>query len=505
VVLTNLRGPGRLLLLVALIIALGGFFRCYDLGERNLWTDEAWVALAALNEQPAAVLKEGQSTPPLYLLTVWAVAKLSGQSEAGLRLTSCLFGVGAVLLFWPLARRLLSPGAGLMALTLVAIAPRLVYYSKELKQYGADAFFAVLALVLVERLLRNQGQRGWLAFTLILAVGLGFSPPLIFVLPVAGTVLGWKLPAPRWRWAISFGALGLAFLGYYLLFLRHQVAPELLIYWQQDFPDLASLSAFLQWLAGAWVRYLGYFLGDWPRWLIGLGFLISGLLVLLQSSTPRAVLYWLGPLVLALGAAFLERYPFMAHHGGVRLMLYSAPLLYLVVGAGVMAVAHWVWQRNTVWLKVALIAGLLVWINPLTTWQENLHPQANREEIQPLVDYLETNLGPGELIYVYYFAIPPFKFYYQGDAAAVIWGRSCNDRNLLLPSDLESPPPRLWLIFSHFEEWAWIEQFSRRLLGEGWQRVLELSRPGAALLGYIPRALPVQSDQVIANPAPGPS
>ncbi|RLA89023.1 MAG: hypothetical protein DRG58_06310 [Deltaproteobacteria bacterium] len=495
----------RLLPVLGLILALGLFFRCYGLGERNLWTDEAWVALAALEEHPAQVLQEGKSTPPLYLWCVWAVAQLGDPREALLRLPSCLFGVGTLVLFWLLARRLLSPGAGLLALALVAISPRLVYYSKELKQYSADAFFAVLALVWAERLLQNQGQRGWLAFTLAMIFGLGFSHPLIFVLPAAAAVLWWELPATRGHVALSFGSLALAFLGYYLLFFRYQVDPELVAYWQRGFPDLASLPAFLRWLAGSWARYFGYFLGDWPRWLVGLGFLGLGWYNLGRSPHWRALLYWLGPLVLALGAAFVHRYPFMAQAGGVRLMLYSAPLLYLVVGAGVMTAAAWLGEQKKIWLNVALAAGLLIWINPWTTWPENFHPQANREEIHPLVDYLEAHLEPGDLVYVYYFAIYPFKFYYQGAPDQVIWGQSCHDQDLTLSPRRKFPPSRLWLIFSHFEDQRWIEQFSERLLGDAWHQVFDLSRPGAALRCFVPRTKPAITGQLNVAPTPGPS
>ena len=55
---------------VLLILGLAAFFRVYDLGGRDLWTDEAWVALAALKGSPRAALAASQSTPPLYLLTV---------------------------------------------------------------------------------------------------------------------------------------------------------------------------------------------------------------------------------------------------------------------------------------------------------------------------------------------------------------------------------------------------------------------------------------------------
>ena len=99
-----------------IIFGLAVFFRVYDLGGRNLWTDEAWVALAALKDTPPAALAAGQSTPPLYLLAVWALAQVGGGSEVVLRSLSLLFGLGTLAFFWPLARSLTSLSASLLAL-----------------------------------------------------------------------------------------------------------------------------------------------------------------------------------------------------------------------------------------------------------------------------------------------------------------------------------------------------------------------------------------------------
>lgn len=471
-------------LVLLLVVALGIFFRLYGLGERDLWTDEAWVALAVQQSSPAAVLQAGKSTPPLYLLTVWALVQRWGHSETILRLTSWAFGVGTLFLFWILARRLLKPGAAMAALTGVAISTRLVYFSKELKQYSADAFFTVLALVLLERIIHHQGRRGWLALTFALAVGMGYSHSLIFTIPIVALILWWRLPRERWRLLAAFGTLALVFAGYYRFFFQGQVDPELVYYWQEDFPDLTGLKALMLWFLSAWGRYLRYFWGDWG-WMAGLGFLVVGLLTLFRNAQKRVVLYFLGPLGLTLAAAFLHRYPFMGHAGGNRLMLFSAPLLYLVVGVGVMAVVAWVWRQQRSWLKLVLLAGLLIWVDPVQVWQENLHPQANREEIQSLVKYLETHRQKGDVVYVYYFAIDPVKFYYQGPLEPVIWGRSCHDKSLCPP--LESPPERLWLIFSHFDQPEEVEKFLRDLLGDNWTRQISLFRPGAALFYYTRR------------------
>ena len=66
------------------------------------------------------------------------------------------------------------------------------------------------------------------------------------------------------------------------------------------------------------------------------------------------------------------------------------------------------------------MALVVFWLQPVKLWQENLYPQVIREEIEPLIKYVETHKRSGDSIYVYYFAIYPFKFYYQGPMENVI-------------------------------------------------------------------------------------
>ncbi len=210
-------------------------------------------------------------------------------------------------------------------------------------------------------------------------------------------------PAPgrrRPRLACLGGVWVLAFAGYYLLFIRREMDPELVAYWTQDFPDLSGLLPFFQWLGPALYRYFWYFLGEWGV-IWGPLLLAAGMVVMVRRGRTR-VLFYLGvPLLLAFGAACLHRYPFMAHYGGNRLMLFSAPVLYLLVAAGGWGVFAWLWRRRQRWLALVLTGLLLVALNLRAGLQEDLYPLNNREEIQPLVAYLEANLQPQDLVYVY--------------------------------------------------------------------------------------------------------
>jgi len=468
---------------LVLIFGLGVLFRVYGLGDRDLWTDEAWVALAALKDTPAAALAAGESTPPLYLLTVWALAQAFGGSEAVLRSLSLVFGLGTLVLFWPLARRLTPLPASLMGLAMVAFSPITVYFAKELKQYSGDAFFAVLIFFLVERL--RQRDRGWAWAALGIAgiLGLGFSHALVFTLPVALAALWFGLPARRLQAALLGGVWAAAFAAYFLVFFRGQVDPKLLAYWAQDFPDFSGPGAFLWWLGAAFRRYFDYFF-DYPGIYWGLPLGAAGILALARRGSSRALFYWLGPILLTLAAAALHRYPFMGHYNGNRLMLFSAPLLYLVAAAGLVSILGWLWEKRYR-VPALLLAGLLLLvIDPVGLIEENLDPAHNREEIQPLVDQLKERLRPQDRVYVYYFAVSPFKYYFQNPGERIHWGKSCGETELEVPAGRGRQSQRLWLIASHFPSLEGIRKFSRGLLGPQWREAACLSRTSAALFCF---------------------
>jgi 4-amino-4-deoxy-L-arabinose transferase-like glycosyltransferase len=502
-----LKHPRTLSIALLLIGAAAVALRLCDLGERNLWTDEAWVALAALSPTPAAALAAGQSTPPLYLLTVWSIAHLFGSSEIALRSLSLLFGVGLLPLFWLLARRLAPLPAALLSLALVAFSPVMVYYSKELKQYSSDAFWALLVLVLVERLRTSPEQRWpWAALTLAGIVGLGFSHALLFALPAAVLVLALSLPTPlRPRLAITTAGWFLAFATVYFAFIRGEADQKLVAYWRQDFPDFSSVQAFFVWLGPALYRYFYYFLGEWGiYWAPPLA--AAGIIGLCRQGQGRAALYFCGPLLLAFAASCLHRYPFMAHYGGNRLMLFSAPLLYLLVAAGGCAVFTWLWQARRGWLALAMAGLIAVSLQPAEVLQEDLHPSNNREELKPLVAELARKLQPKDLVYVYYFAVPPFKYYYQGPQTQLCWGKSCVEQGLQTTVAGAAPPQRIWLVASHIVDLPQMRRFAAGLLGPQWLERSCLRRANAALLSFerLPELLTAKPPAPAKRPEPAP-
>ena len=500
------------LLVFGVILGVAVLFRLWDLAARNLWTDEAWVALAALAPTPGEALVLGRSTPPFYTLTLWGLVQVFGGSEAVLRSLSFAFGVGSVALFWFVAHRLANQAASILSSALVAVSPVLVYFSKELKQYSSDAFFAVLVVWLTERLKERPSQTQWLSLALVGFFALGFSHGVVFVLPMILGVLWLEMPRPyRFRVA-SLGAFwGLAVIMFYLLAYRRQVDPELVAYWVQDFPDFSGLLPFLTWLSGAWGRYFHYFFHSFfsinSGGLWGVVFLLAGLLIVVREGPRRLLFYWGGPLLLTLCAAALHRFPFMGHYNGSRLLLFSAPWLYLIAAIGMGAIFSQLWHRPWRWLASALAALVLISSQPLALMRENLRPQANRQELKPLAAYLKYHLLPGDRIYVYYHAIYPFKYYYRGNLSEVVWGKSCIETNLELPTSGSTSPQRLWLVAAHFRDIDPLKQFAARLLGPSWKEESVLTRQNAALFLFVSQDRATNNSQKtpLTYPQPGTS
>jgi hypothetical protein len=493
-------GFSRDTLYLFIIWGVAIILRLWDISARNLWTDEAWVALAALAPSPGQALTLGRSTPPFYTLTIWGLAQVFGGSEMVLRSLSFAFGVGTLILFWFVARRLTTRTASFVGLTLVAVSPVLVYFSKELKQYSGDAFFALLVVWLAERLRERPDKAAWLALALAGPLALGFSHGAVFVLPVVLVVLWLKTPRSQRLWVAGLGACwGLAVIAFFLLVYRHQVNTMLVDYWVGDYPNFSGLIPFFLWLVGALGRYFHYFFHyffftTWG-WLWGAVFTALGFLVLARKGPQRLLLYWGGPLLLTLVAAAFHRYPFMGHYNGSRLLLFSAPWLYLLTAVGLTGVFAWLWHRPHRWLTPALAALILITTQPLALMQENLRPQDNRQELKPLAAYLQNHILPGDQVYVYLHAIYPFKYYYRGSLDGVLWGTDCTETNLQVPAAGHDSPQRLWLVAAHFPDLAYLKQFAARLLGPSWHEEALISRHNAALFLFVHQKLLMTKSQ----------
>ncbi|MDB4950366.1 MAG: hypothetical protein JWM27_3015 [Gemmatimonadetes bacterium] len=411
-------------------IAFGIAFRMLQYAaNRSLWLDEALVVPSIGQGWRQVLMPSGLSpVAPGWLALEKVVSAVLGTSELALRLVPLLAGVGGLLLFAAIARRILAPGGAAAATAAFAVSPYLVYYSSELKPYSTDVL-AALVLTWWALALRARGM------TPLRAVGLALgalavvycSLPAAFVLAgVVIALLAAYLRAGERRNAAILGAVcafwALAFLPPLLMVVGHahalasQAADYAHAFWNQGFMPLPPRSEQdVLWFPHTFLNYFRDPLGTMTVetssegfWQAAAGIVafVAGALAL-RGERRFALGALLLPIGVALLASGLRLYPFGGNWvTGGRVVLYLAPSFLLLMGAGVDGLRTGLpgTMRPLAW---ALLAVLLV---PSIAQLVTTFP-TGRAEIKPLLAYVRANRQPGDLTYVHYDAKYAFAYY----------------------------------------------------------------------------------------------
>lgn len=355
----ELRGhlrQGRILLTarpVVTLVTVGVILRLVGyLGDRSLWLDEGSLRANIVGRSAGNLFQPmiGTQLAPLgFLASEVAISRWLGTEAMALRLLPLLGGIGALVGFVPLSRRVLTvPGpSSLIALAVFAVAGDLVYYSSELKPYSTDVAAAVAcALAGLPMLTGRPSRRGLLGLLGLGVVVVWMSFPSAFVLGGIGlSGIGAALRRGDDKGAAALAGVSLAWLlsfGAAYLVARRLLGEEgdttMRAFWNFGFPPWPPGTA----SEALWPlrRVLYLFanpldahtrLASWlTPWLALPTAALGGLaLVSMGRRNPALLVLLVAPLVLGLAAAYARLYPF---HG--RLVLFLAPALILLIGEG---------------------------------------------------------------------------------------------------------------------------------------------------------------------------
>jgi len=159
-------GRGELVAL-ALIVAAGAAVRFAGLGHQSFDSGETVTAARIIHPSYAATFHAYatiERSGPLYYTLAWGWAHLFGTSEVGLRSLSAIFGTATIVIVFALARELFSRRAALIAATLVAVSPDLVWYSQEARSYALFIMLGAASLYFFVRAVKRPAGRalaGW--------------------------------------------------------------------------------------------------------------------------------------------------------------------------------------------------------------------------------------------------------------------------------------------------------------------------------------------------------
>ena len=233
---------GRAVLLgLAALTLLALALRLVNIGAQSLWEDEAAsVDYARHPVWELATRSLDPGNPPLYYLMLKGWMALWGTSDLALRSLSVLCGVLCIPALFALARRLSGrPAVALGAAFLLAIAPRHVFFSQEIRAYVPIALLAIVSTHVLLAALRTGGWWRWSLYVLLAACApyLHFQGFLLLLAQgVAGGayLLAARAPRRAWAaWAVAQAALaGLALPAFFLFFVPGFLTPHGYNYWQ---------------------------------------------------------------------------------------------------------------------------------------------------------------------------------------------------------------------------------------------------------------------------------
>lgn len=410
--------PSKLHELALVFAGVGALCRVAQYAaKRSLWHDEVSITLSLVATGFLALfgpLEREQAAPPLWSLLERATVLLFGESEYTLRFWPMVAGVASLLVFFRLARHVLSPSAVPVAVLLFAVSDRLITHSAEVKPYSTDVLVAVSLLTVATLPGATQSPLRSLARVTALAIpGMWFSFPSVFVyggisLAVAGRLRRVKRrPAAgaadarrAWLGYVTLNALaGASFLSLFLLSASRQSSTYLREYWTAGYPIAQA-----GWRFPLWFLEVHYDLCNYAYapmgWLIGV-LVIFGVSAIWRGDRRGALAILLLPLGLTFLAASFRYYPYT----GNRFLLFAVPGVLLLAAEGLFALT-----RRLAPQPAVLLAAMLVLPGLGLAGYHLLFPRS-RHELRPILTEVNQKLQPGDRLLV--MAHDSFDYYWE--------------------------------------------------------------------------------------------
>lgn len=440
------------LLLIGTVLRVGQ----YAIGAA-LWHDE--LALARnivekpLGELLVTPLDYTQVAPIGFLLLEKAAITAFGNNEYALRLLPLLCALISLPLFAAVARRVLAPGAALLALALFSLSPTLIGFGSQVKQYSMDVAMVLAMTVLTlrcwERRVTSRGASDTAFLGVAGFVAVWFSHTTVLVLIALGLALLFEALYQEERVYLrelfpiailwSGGSLAMLTLGTQMSASTYAYMQG---YWGEGFMPVAMQSrAELLWL---WRAFRGFFQNQFWYPLPGVAvllMLVGGVALIRYRRWPALVI--LAPLGITLAASAARQYPF-----GDRVSLFLLPFILLLLVEGIDRVRL---AAQSAWRPLGAIVVALAMLLP-TYPLYAFYPWYPEQAMPEVLAYVQTRRQPEDTIYVYHGAWHAIGYYgarYGIELQAVVRG-NCGDQRIIL-TDLEQfrGRTRVWVIISH--------------------------------------------------------
>jgi uncharacterized membrane protein len=393
-------------IIFSFLLMAGAGMRFHVLERQSLWDDE--MSTITDIQLPLTQWPQRFATyemhPPLYFLQLKVWRFFSGDSLAGLRANSAIWGSLSLILIFLLAKRLWGFEIGLAALAVMATSPYHLAYSQELRPYAFAGFLALFAFLQLERCLEKKATpERWFALTGIL-IALLYAHYWGSFAAVAMGVYGWKRgQQSTHRTLLIVGGVAIAaFVLWFPMLYRQLHYVGELSFWV-PIASTANLARSLMAYTGLYFNHASVtFQSPGPEvWLelVGLAMVIIAGMGL--WNRPRVAAIWLG---VGLGFPFVLSYWVHGLYVWYRYPALMFPAFVLALASGLRALPErWV----TRWLIFSILIFQSAWGCGyyLATWQK-----ANPKEVMAYVQSLK---APNAVVIRPFYFAPLFNYYDQ--------------------------------------------------------------------------------------------
>lgn len=411
------RDPFWALLCAWVLVAAGAVPRFAQyLHYRALSHDEAVLAHNLVTRPLGELFGPfGDSMAPAgyMVLTRWLGA-VAGMNEYAMRAVPFAGGMIALLIFYPVARRLTSPGAALIGLALFAVGKEVIFFGDYVRPYSTDTLWALLILGLAGHMDRSKVsvlQGTFYAAVGAVAVWMSF-PVLFFLVGIAATQLifatATSSPHRIVSLCIVYCVWAASFIVLYLVTITHISSDGSTMDLMNDYYQYAHAFmplppksyADLKWFNWNFIRVFDNPAGLTLPGLGAFAAVVGGLS--LAGHRPRYLAYLLMPVAVALVVSSFERYPFWG-----RTILYIAPILFILIGAGVAFIGGGRSGRGKV--AACALALMLLGVPSFRAANIVLAPTSHHE-LNKALEYAQTHWQEGDLLYVHYASSHSYYF-----------------------------------------------------------------------------------------------
>jgi hypothetical protein len=392
--------------MVALLLLLGFGLRIWAYAhDTSIYLDEILLSrnilelpLGQLLTKPLAL---DQVAPRGFLLIERLAVAIFGPSELALRLLPFVCGIASVVVFWRLAKSILTATGSAIALFLFTIGVPFIRFGAEVKQYECDLLAAIVLLLLALRLLVGEASTRRLATAGLAGfVVIWFSQASVLVMAGLGVGLAveWLISRDKRTGRVLLITISLwavASLVAVAVGLR-SMTPSTRQF-MNEFWAGAFFPRPFDWRIGTtwiWQRFTELFSDPtllryrWPAVFVLLAMI--GVIAIWKRNRTAALLLC-GPLLIALAAAIAHQYPWRG-----RLAFWMLPTTLIAVAAG----TEWVrGKASGVHAAIGMLFLVAVFVAPVIALAEAAPPY-ELEHHREILNYLQQHRQPGDVIYV---------------------------------------------------------------------------------------------------------